>query len=87
MVNNSHGEQERVFEEPQRKRSILELQGLGAEIWKGVDVTEYINRERDSWDAKPSHTITEFKGIAKGFWANIDIQKYIEDERSSWERE
>ena len=30
--------------------SILELEGLGAEIWAGVDVEEYINRERDSWD-------------------------------------
>lgn len=31
-------------------RSILELEGLGADIWKDVDVEEYINRERDSWD-------------------------------------
>ena len=30
--------------------SILELEGLGKEIWEGVDVQEYINRERDSWD-------------------------------------
>ena len=29
--------------------SILELQGLGKEIWEGVDVQEYINQERDSW--------------------------------------
>lgn len=31
-------------------RSVLELEGLGAEIWEGVDVEGYINRERDSWE-------------------------------------
>ena len=31
-------------------RSILELQGLGQEIWRGVDATEYVARERASWD-------------------------------------
>jgi hypothetical protein len=30
--------------------SILELEGLGKEIWEGVDVQAYIDRERDSWD-------------------------------------
>ncbi len=29
--------------------SILELEGLGKEIWIGVDVKEYINQERDLW--------------------------------------
>jgi hypothetical protein len=29
---------------------ILDLSGLGKEIWEGVDVDEYLNRERDSWD-------------------------------------
>jgi hypothetical protein len=31
-------------------RSILELQGLGKELWKGIDTAEYINDERRSWD-------------------------------------
>jgi hypothetical protein len=31
-------------------RSILELRGLGKEIWEGIDAQEYVNRERDSWD-------------------------------------
>ena len=35
---------------PKRKHSILELEGLGQEIWKGIDAQEYINQERDSWD-------------------------------------
>lgn len=32
-----------------KKHSILELKGLGKEIWKSVDAQEYVNRERDSW--------------------------------------
>lgn len=34
----------------QPRRSILELQGLGKEIWQGVDAQKYIDRERASWD-------------------------------------
>lgn len=30
--------------------SILELQGLGKEIWGGIDAAEYVRQERDSWD-------------------------------------
>lgn len=30
-----------------QKHSILELAGLGAEIWDGVDAQEYVNRLRD----------------------------------------
>jgi len=32
------------------KHSILELEGLGAEVWKGVDVEKYIDEERNSWE-------------------------------------
>lgn len=32
------------------RRSILELQGLGKEIWQGIDAQEYVERERASWD-------------------------------------
>lgn len=35
---------------PKPKRSILELEGLGKEIWKGIDAQEYVNQERDSWN-------------------------------------
>ena len=31
------------------KRSVLELRGLGKDLWLDVDVAEYLNRERDSW--------------------------------------
>ena len=33
-----------------RPQSILKLQGLGKELWVGVDAREYVNQERDSWD-------------------------------------
>jgi hypothetical protein len=32
------------------RRSILEIQGLGKEIWQGVDAQEYIDQERASWN-------------------------------------
>jgi len=35
---------------PKPKRSILELRGLGKEIWNGIDAQEYVNQERDSWN-------------------------------------
>jgi hypothetical protein len=32
------------------KRSIMELEGLGKEVWHGLDIQEYLNQERDSWN-------------------------------------
>jgi len=32
-----------------KKRSIMELQGLGKEMWQGIDAQEYVNQERASW--------------------------------------
>lgn len=32
------------------KRSLLELRGLGKELWKDVDVGDHIQHERDAWD-------------------------------------
>lgn len=38
-------------EQPVRgERSILELSGLGAEIWQGIDAQAYIRQMRDEWD-------------------------------------
>lgn len=36
--------------EAPKELSILELRGLGKEIWEGIDAAEYVRRERDSWD-------------------------------------
>jgi len=35
------------------KRSIMELHGLGKEIWEGVDAQEYVNKLRAEWDHRP----------------------------------
>ena len=34
----------------QPQHSIMELEGLGKEIWEGIDVEKYIEEERNSWD-------------------------------------
>lgn len=36
--------------EASKPLSILELQGLGKELWKGTDATAHVKRERASWD-------------------------------------
>jgi hypothetical protein len=33
---------------PKPKRSIMELEGLGKEIWQSADAQEYVDQERDS---------------------------------------
>ena len=30
--------------------SILDLQGLGRDLWAGVDAADHVRRERDAWD-------------------------------------
>jgi hypothetical protein len=32
-----------------RRRSLMELEGLGREIWAGEDAQHYVNRLRDEW--------------------------------------
>ena len=41
---------QRVTMTPKPKRSILELEGLGKEVWNGIDAQDYVNQERDSWN-------------------------------------
>ena len=38
--------------ESTKRHSIMELKGLGKEIWEGVDVAAYINELRDEWDKR-----------------------------------
>ena len=51
----SYEEREQLIEEinemnkEEKSHSILELEGLGADIWAGVDVQRYIDKERESW--------------------------------------
>ncbi|CAN5320882.1 hypothetical protein BH20ACI1_BH20ACI1_20420 [soil metagenome] len=35
------------------KRSLLELEGLGKEIWEGIDAQEYVDEMRDEWEQRP----------------------------------
>jgi plasmid stability protein len=35
---------------PSEPLSILELRGLGKEIWKGIDPAVHVDEERRSWD-------------------------------------
>ncbi len=37
----------------QPERSIMELHGLGAEIWEGIDPDEYVNELRNEWEHRP----------------------------------
>jgi len=32
------------------KHRVMELEGLGAQLWKSIDVQDYVNEERKSWD-------------------------------------
>jgi len=38
-----------ALEEP-KPLSILELQGLGKEHWRGIEATKHVRRERETWD-------------------------------------
>lgn len=42
-----------ALEEP--LHSFLELEGLGQEIWEGIDAQEYVNQERASWNGYPRY--------------------------------
>ena len=37
-------------EADESEHSLLELEGLGADIWQGVDAQQYVNELRDEWD-------------------------------------
>jgi len=39
----------RTLKKRRVKHSIMELEGLGADIWKGIDAQEYVCKERESW--------------------------------------
>ena len=38
---------------PRKKRSLMELHGLGAEIWEGIEAQEYVDELRREWDHRP----------------------------------
>jgi hypothetical protein len=36
-----------------KRHSILELAGLGKDIWEGIDAQEYVDQLRSEWDDRP----------------------------------
>ena len=38
------------FKRTGARHSVLELEGLGAHLWKEIDAQQYVNKERESWD-------------------------------------
>lgn len=45
-----------IAQQEPKKRSILELRGLGREIWQGVDAQTYVDRLREEWDTNHDRT-------------------------------
>jgi hypothetical protein len=56
IKNMSREEREELLQalrrEPhaRQKCKISDIEGLGADLWEGVDVEKYIDDERSSWD-------------------------------------
>jgi hypothetical protein len=40
----------KTVQKKERRHSLLELEGLGADLWTKVSVDNYIRQERDSWN-------------------------------------
>ena len=43
---------EQEFKKRDSKYTLLQLKGLGKELWQEVDVENYINTERNQWDVR-----------------------------------
>ena len=39
--------------EAPREHSLLELEGLGAHLWDGIDAQDYVRGLREEWDHRP----------------------------------
>ena len=35
------------------QRNIMDLHGLGKDLWEGIDAQEYVNELRKEWDHRP----------------------------------
>jgi plasmid stability protein len=40
---------------PPNTRSILELRGLGREVWRGIDANKHVRDERRTWEPTPTN--------------------------------
>jgi hypothetical protein len=43
---------EQAPESAPKKRSILEFEGVGAEMWQGIDAQDYVNQLRSEWNSR-----------------------------------
>jgi len=63
----SPADQKRLLEEiarrldalPEQPTSILQLRGLGKDIWRDINAQEYVDRERASWFAESRDLLAE----------------------------
>lgn len=39
----------KLIRQKKQSHSVMELEGLGAHIWKGMDAQRYVDEERKSW--------------------------------------
>ena len=46
----AHGLGATVYQDVPQSRSLLDLEGLGEEIWKGIDPQVYVTELRKEWD-------------------------------------
>ena len=46
----AHGLEATVNQDAPHSRSLLELEGLGEEIWQGIDPQVYVTELRKEWD-------------------------------------
>jgi hypothetical protein len=49
----AHGLEAAVYQDVPHSRSLLDLEGLGEEIWQGIDPQAYVNELRKEWDQRP----------------------------------
>ena len=49
----AHGLAAPVGGDVPHSRSLLELEGLGAKIWPGIDAQAYVDELRGEWDQRP----------------------------------
>lgn len=50
LIVPNHSVSQDAWDVRPRERSLLELEGLGREIWKGIDPELYIEGLRDEWN-------------------------------------
>lgn len=53
LADELRGQLEEIDRSATPPRSLLELEGLGTELWEGLDAQERVNRLRSEWNRRP----------------------------------